>query len=61
MPPMVVVSFPSAPVDEAATFKAKLAEVCTGDGKKACDAAGIKALRGADSDPYKAVIKAYGS
>jgi hypothetical protein len=60
MPPMVVVSFPSAPADEAATFKSKLADVCTGEGKSACDAAGIKALRGGDGEPYKAVIKAYG-
>jgi hypothetical protein len=60
LPPMVVVSFPTAPADEAATFKSKLAEVCKGEGKSACDAAGIKALRGGDGEPYKAAIKAYG-
>lgn len=61
MPPMVVVSFPSAPADEAKTFESKLGEVCIGDGASACDAAGIKSLRGGDGEPYKAVIKAYGS
>jgi len=60
LPPMVVVSFPSAPADEAATFKTKLADVCTGAGKSACDAAGIKSLRASDGEPYKAAIKAYG-
>jgi hypothetical protein len=60
LPPMVVVSFASAPADEAATFKAKLGEVCKGDGKSACDAAGIKALRASDGKAYDAVVKAYG-
>jgi ABC-type amino acid transport substrate-binding protein len=60
MPPMVVVSFASAPADEATTFKSKLVDVCKGEGKSACDAAGIKALRGGDGKPYDAVIKAYG-
>lgn len=60
MPPMVVVSFASAPAGEASTFKSKLGDVCKGEGKSACDAAGIKALRGGDGKPYDAVIKAYG-
>jgi hypothetical protein len=61
LPPMAVVSFASAPADEAKTFKAKLPQVCTGDGASVCAQAGLKALRGSDESAYAAVIKAYGS
>jgi hypothetical protein len=60
LPPMAVVAFGNAPVEEAKTFKAKLADVCTGDGETSCAAAGLKALRGGDETAYAAVIKAYG-
>ena len=60
MPPMAVVAFGSAPADEAKTFKAKLAEVCAGDGESSCAQAGLKSLKDGDEAPYKKVIEAYG-
>lgn len=60
LPPMAIVSFGSAPADEAKTFKAKLSEVCAGDGASACAQAGLKSLRSGDESAYQSVIKAYG-
>lgn len=61
LPPMVVVSFGSAPKAEAKSFKQNLAKVCAGEGKASCGSAGIESLAPADEKAYAAVIKAYGS
>lgn len=58
-PALVVASFSSAPKEEAATFKANLAKICEGDGKSACDAAGIEALAAAEATELDAVVEQY--
>lgn len=58
LPPMAVVAFGSAPAAAVKTFKAALPSVCTGEGAKACAAAGLKALRSADESAYRTVIDA---
>ncbi len=58
LPPMPIVAFGSAPKDGVKAFKAALASVCTGEGGKACAAAGIKALRSSDGAAYEAAIAA---
>lgn len=60
LPPMVVVAFPSAPAASRDGFKAKLAQICSGDGKAACGEVGIKSLKGAGNTEYDKVVKAYG-
>lgn len=59
MPPMPIVAFGNAPAEGVKTFKAALGSVCTGEGAKACAAAGIKALHESDAAPYQVVIDAW--
>lgn len=59
LPPMVVVSFPSAPKAEAAKFKSNLSKVCAGPGASACKSAGIESLSPASKSDYAKVIKTY--
>ncbi len=59
LPPMVVVAFPAASSGAKASFKKNLGKVCDGDGATACKEVGIKALKGASSKDYAAVVKAY--
>lgn len=60
LPPMVVVAFPSAQAASRETFKTKLGQVCSGEGKAACGEVGIKALKGASNKDYEAVVGKYG-
>jgi hypothetical protein len=60
LPPMVVVSFRSAPKAEATKFKQNLSKVCAGQGASACGSAGIESLAPASEKDYAAVVKAYG-
>jgi hypothetical protein len=60
LPPMVVVAFPAASKPERNKFKSKLGKVCKGQGKGACDRAGIERLVAAGPGAYAAVVKAYG-
>jgi hypothetical protein len=58
--PMVVVAFPSAPVDERAAFRENLGEVCDGNGQSICAEVGIVSLHAAAEADYAAVVAAYG-
>lgn len=58
-PSIVIVAFPKAPKAEAAAFHDKLASVCTGEGKKACERTGVEFMVGVDADEYAAHVKAY--
>jgi len=60
LPPMAVVAFPAAPVDERKRFQENLAKVCVNDGKSACGEVGIVSLAAAGEPDYAAVVAAYG-
>lgn len=59
LPPMPVVAFGSAPASMVDAFKGSLASVCTGEGAKACAAAGIKTLKAVEASAYDDVIAAW--
>jgi hypothetical protein len=61
LPPMVVVAFPSASAEVQRGFRAKLAQLCTGEGKSACADTGIRTLEPASDADYRKVVAAYGS
>jgi hypothetical protein len=58
-PSIVMVAFPKASAAQSATFHDKLDGVCRGDGKKACERAGVKTMVGVAADAYDAQVKAY--
>jgi hypothetical protein len=58
-PGMVMVEFPDATKDQAKVFAKNLPQICKGDGKKACTAAGIESLEAASADDFRAYLDAY--
>lgn len=60
MPGVVLVSFGRAPADQVKAFDATVESMCEGDGRSACDAAGISALRKVAKDVFAAEQAAYG-
>jgi hypothetical protein len=59
LPAVVVVSFDTAPADQVKGFSATIETICEGDGKSACDAAGLKAPRRIEADAFAAQQTAY--
>jgi hypothetical protein len=60
LPPMAVVAFDAAPVQERNAFKANLSSVCEGTGNTACAEVGIHALAPARASDYAEVVALYG-
>jgi hypothetical protein len=58
LPPVVVVAFPGV---ESASFAANLDKVCRGEGKIACDKAGVRSLERASRADFDGLHAAYGS
>lgn len=61
LPEMAVVAFSSAPAAERAKFTQTLGSVCSGDGSRACEQVGIRALAPAAPNRYSEVIALYGN
>lgn len=59
LPPMVIVSFPSAPAAEKKAFQGAFSKICDGDGKDVCKEVGLSAMKSASSSDYQTVITAY--
>lgn len=59
LPAVVVVSFGTAPAEQVKSFAANLEAICEGDGRAACDAAGLKAPRKVEPDAFAAQQTAY--
>jgi hypothetical protein len=59
LPAVVVVSFGSAPAEQVQSFKANIEVICEGDGRAACDAAGLKAPRRTEAGAFAAEQTAY--
>lgn len=59
MPAVVVVSFGSASKEQVKTFGDNLESLCEGEGKGACDAAGLQAPRKVGADEFAAQQAAY--
>jgi hypothetical protein len=59
LPPMVVVAFPTADDAQRKGFGKAIDNVCSGEGKAACEATSMK-LKKADSSTFKGYEKAYG-
>ena len=60
LPPMAVVTFPTAPRDERERFQDNLAKVCDDDGQSVCAEVGIVSLKATDGADYARVVAAYG-
>lgn len=59
MPAVIIASFGSAPAEQVDTFAKHLEALCEGDGKGACDAAGLTAPRKVEADAFAAQQAAY--
>lgn len=59
LPAMIVVAFPAAPKDRVKSFEKNLSKICEGEGRSACDAAGILELKAGKSASLQPLIKAY--
>jgi hypothetical protein len=59
LPAVVVVSFGSAPAEQVESFTANIEVICEGDGRAACDAAGLKAPRRVEAEAFAAQQTAY--
>ncbi|MCH9679978.1 MAG: phosphate/phosphite/phosphonate ABC transporter substrate-binding protein [Deltaproteobacteria bacterium] len=58
-PAIVVVSFGSAPAEQAKSFRTNIESICNGDGRAACDAAGLVSPRSVSADAFAAQQTAY--
>lgn len=59
LPTVVVVSFGTAPAEQVQSFSANIEAICEGDGKAACDAAGLKAPRRIEASAFATQQTAY--
>lgn len=59
LPAVVVVSFGTAPAEQVQSFTTNIEAICEGDGKGACDAAGLKAPRRIEAGAFAAQQTAY--
>jgi hypothetical protein len=59
LPAVVVVSFGTAPAEQVQSFSATIETICVGDGKAACDAAGLEAPRKVEAGAFAAQQTAY--
>lgn len=60
LPPMAVVAFASAPIEERKAFRANLSSVCEGSQNTACAEVGIRSLAPARMSEYAEVMALYG-
>lgn len=59
LPAVVVVKFGSAPAEQVESFTTNIEAICEGDGRAACDAAGLKAPRRIEPGAFAAEQTAY--
>lgn len=59
LPAVVVVTFGSAPAEQVTSFTTHVEAMCEGDGRAACDAAGLKAPRRVEAGAFAAEQTAY--
>ncbi|MCA9706266.1 MAG: hypothetical protein KDK70_10495 [Myxococcales bacterium] len=59
LPAVVLVSFGSAPAEQVSTFEGNIDSLCEGEGRKACDAAGLQAPHKVAKDAFAAHEAAY--
>jgi hypothetical protein len=59
LPGLVIVAFKEATAEQTKTFKNNLSKVCQGEGKSACESAGIQALSPGGTGALKKLTKAY--
>ena len=59
LPAVVIVSFGTAPAEQVKSFTANVEKICEGDGRTACDAAGLKAPRRVEASAFAAQQTAY--
>lgn len=59
MPAVLVVTFGSAPAEQVQSFTTNIEAMCEGDGRAACDAAGLKAPRRIEAGAFAAEQTAY--
>lgn len=59
LPTVIVVSFGTASAEQVQSFKATVEAMCEGDGRSACDAAGLEAPRKVEAGTFTAEQTAY--
>lgn len=59
LPAVIVVSFGSAPAKQVTSFSSHIEAICDGEGRAACDAAGLKAPRKVQAEAFAAQQTAY--